>query len=320
MTTFQSYDPSTRLTQSQPKACEHCYARKVKCDIAKGDATCRNCLNHGIPCRQRTRKRKAASIDQGINTSTSANVHSKRDRKESLPTSHSRIYQPQQDSHVRDDQVSDESSSPNVHIGHEEDSDLAAPFLFIGHRNALASSPGTTTDAMPSSVDEFHNSSYLSRSAILGDDFPDIDHSHNTLQPQHKISPVELQVLRLYQAFDLPELPLRQSLIEAYASKIYTWMPVVDASSLSVGSPNSDTSLLLLQAVLLVGTLMRPDTCSKEIVDSYYRRVKALINSSYERNPLNMLAALCLIQWFTPGAPKDVSTDTPRASINVPST
>ena len=165
---------------------------------------------------------------------------------------------------------------------------------------------------MTSSVDEFHNSSYLSRSAILGDDFPDIDHSHVDPQQPHELSTTEMQVLRLYHAFDLPELPLRQSLIEAFNEKCSTWMPVVNVPSLSARLPNNETSLLLLQAVLLVDASMRPDICNKSALDSFYHKVKALVNSSFERNPLNILTAFCLIQWYTPTAPKDVSTDTPR--------
>lgn len=195
---------------------------------------------------------------------------------------------------------------------HTNPDDIAAPFLFIGQRNTLASSPGTTADAVTSSVDEFHNSSYLSRTAILGDDFPNIDHSHVDPQQPFKLSSTELQVLQLYHAFDLPELPLRQSLIEAFDENCWTWTPVVDAASLSARLPTHDTSLLLLQAVLLVGAIIRADICDKATLDGYYQRVKALVNSSYERNPLSILAALCLIQWYTPTAPKDVSTDTPR--------
>ncbi|KPI42382.1 Acetamidase regulatory protein [Cyphellophora attinorum] len=175
-----------------------------------------------------------------------------------------------------------------------DDKDVSAPLLFIGQQNPLAASPGTTANAQASLHDEFHNASFMTRSAILGDDFPGIDHN-NAEQPvrQHTLSETELQVLNIYRAFDLPELPLRQSLLEA--------------------SPkDNEASLLLLQAVLLVGSLMRPDTVDKKLLDSYYQRVKALINSGYERNPLNILATMCLIQWYTPHAARDVSTDTAR--------
>ena len=308
MTTFHTYDPSSRFNQSQPKACEACYVRKVRCDFADGNSTCRNCTASQAECRPRNRKRKAASVDNNA-------------RQGNDPISQAQRRNTEAGLEKRSRNGLNEGSSPSSQgatgtpsrLQQAPDSDgLAAPFLFIGHRNSLAGSPGTTADALTSSVDNFHNSSYLSRSAILGDDFPDIDHSHVDPQQPFKLSETEIQVLHLYHAFDLPELPLRQSLIEAYAEKCSTWMPVVDVASLSAGLSNTETSLLLLQAVLLVGASMRPDVCNKSTLDSFYHRVKALINTGYERNPLNILAALCLIQWYTPTAPKDVSTDTPR--------
>jgi hypothetical protein len=153
----------------------------------------------------------------------------------------------------------------------------------------------------------------LSRSAILGDDFQDIDHAHNErVASEDKISPTETKVLKLHGAFDLPDLALRQSLIEAYIERCYTWMPVIDLEAFATTSQQGDSSLLLLQAVILVGALMRPDVCNKGFCNRQYLRVKALIHSGYERNPLNVLAALCLVQWYTPTAPKDISTDVPR--------
>ncbi|ETN40916.1 uncharacterized protein HMPREF1541_05196 [Cyphellophora europaea CBS 101466] len=299
MTTFHSYDPSTRSQQAQPKACEACYARKVRCDADGSNEACRNCLIHGVECRSRTRKRKAA--DQTPAT---------------RPTP--RPPAPEPTPHQRNGSGSGPQLSPVVPLPTDQSQmldpkDVSAPLLFIGQQNPLASSPGTTANAQQSSHDEFHNAGYISRSAILGDDFPNIDHS-NAEQPvrQHKLSATELQVLHLYHAFDLPELPLRQSLLEAFMDKCLTWMPVVNVKSLGATSTDGDGSLLLLQAVLLVGSLMRPDTCYKATLDSHYQRVKALINSGYERNPLNILASLCLIQWYTPSAPRDISTDTAR--------
>ncbi|EXJ53608.1 phospholipase A2 [Cladophialophora psammophila CBS 110553] len=43
-----------------------------------------------------------------------------------------------------------------------------------------------------------------------------------------------------------------------------------------------------------------------------YRRIKAIIDTGAERNLLNLLAALCLMQFYAPAAPNDISTDHPR--------
>lgn len=311
MTTFHTYDPGSRFNQSQPKACEACYVRKVRCDFADGSTVCRNCTASQAECRPRTRKRKAASVDHHATHITDSNFNANA-RRRNTETGARGKRQRTDAQEGSTPSVQDDPQTSRAPRSSADPSDLAAPFLFIGQCHTLASSPGTTAEAMTSSVDEFHNSSYLSRSAILGDDFPDLDHSHLDPQQPHKPSTTEMQVLRLYHAFDLPELPLRQSLIEAFTEKCSTWMPVVDVPSFSTGLPNNETSLLLLQAVLLVGASMRPDICNKSTLDSFYHKVKALVNSSFERNPLNILAAFCLIQWYTPTAPKDVSTDTPR--------
>ena len=298
MATFHTYDPSTRAQQSQPKACEACYARKVRCNVDGQNESCRNCLAHGVECRARTRKRKADQAS--ISGASRQPPHPSELRRQSTSAS-----------------ARDPANGLPFHPAHShlplDDKDVSAPLLFIGPQNPLAASPGTTANAQSSSHDEFHNASFMTRSAILGDDFPNIDHN-NAEQPvrQHKLNETELQVLRLYHAFDLPELPLRQSLLEAFTERCWTWMPVANVQSLGSSSPDSESSLLLLQAVLLVGSLMRPDTVNKPTLNSYYQRVKALVNSGYERNPLNILASLCLIQWYTPSAPRDISTDTAR--------
>ena len=192
-------------------------------------------------------------------------------------------------------------------------SSVNVPELFVNRDNGTGISPESSEHTEPPVQDRFRNSSFLSRSAILGEDFQDIDHAHSEqVSGEDKPSPVEMKVLKLHGAFDLPELALRQSLIEAYIERCYTWMPVVDLVALATTSQQGDSSLLLLQAVILVGALMRPDVCSKMFCDRQYVRVKALIHSGYERNPLNVLAALCLVQWYTPTAPRDISTDVPR--------
>jgi hypothetical protein len=185
---------------------------------------------------------------------------------------------------------------------------MTAPFLSLTYQ---------PSPAPESSPDAFYNSSYLSRSAILGEDFPGIDHSHaNGTAQAHSLSKSDLEVLNIYHALDLPDPPLRQSLLEAFVEYAWTWMPVLDLSLLSRTGVARDDSLLLLQAVLLVGMLMRPEVCDKEMVEIQYKRVKALINTGYERSPLNILAALCLMQWYTSTAPNDLSTDTPRFWAN----
>ncbi|KAK5710881.1 hypothetical protein LTR17_018631 [Elasticomyces elasticus] len=156
-------------------------------------------------------------------------------------------------------------------------------------------------------------SSFLSRAAILGEDFPGIDHSHGTRSDDaSSLSAQDVEVMKMQGGFDLPDLPLRQSLLEACITYCVPWMPVIDVASFDVTSTGDGSSLVLLQAIMLSGAIMRPTICSKAVMAQYYRRLKALILSGYESDPLKTLSALCLIQWYTTAAPKDVSTDSPR--------
>ena len=189
----------------------------------------------------------------------------------------------------------------------------SAPLLFVqSSPTRLESNPEDST-ASHSSPDNFRNSSYLSRRAILADDFPDLDHSHGTILDQaFSLSQQEMDVLNLYRALDLPSLAVRQSLIDACVDRCWTWMPVLDPAQILAGFASNTSSLVLMQALLMVGSQMRRTASPEASTEDYYHRLKALIDIGYERQPVNLLASMCLIQWWTPVAPRDISTNTPR--------
>ncbi|KIW06481.1 uncharacterized protein PV09_02917 [Verruconis gallopava] len=283
------YKPNTIQGKPSLRACEVCYSKKIRCDTGGHNSACSYCVSHGIDCAARTRKRKAQSI--------SRNASNKRQEQgcsaANSPAEVRRTYSREENGTVR------HGASPNT-------SPVTSPYLFVTYQ------PATEPISSP---DAFHNSSYLSRAAILGDEFARIDHSHGERRAStdHVLSKTDLEVLKLYKAFELPIAPLRQSLVDAYIDHAWVWMPVVDLSKLIGTYTAGEGSLLVLQAVLLVGAIMRPEVCDKDFVDEQYRKVKALLNASYERDPMHILTSLCLIQWYAPTAPKDVSTDTPRA-------
>ena len=307
LNTFRAYDPSTLQAKSYSTACETCYSRKVKCELLEdGGSTCKQCADHGVECKARTRKRKAHSIDEGQRgredhaaSQSSGNASGSRPEASDLSNGASK-------------RRMSSISSTKPHRALQRTGSVSVPELFVNRDSGTGFSPESSEHTEPQ--DRFRNASFLSRSAILGEDFQDIDHAHTErVISEDKVSSAELKVLKLHGAFELPDLPLRQSLIEAYIERCYTWMPVVDLWTFTAGASQAgEGSLLLLQAVVLVGSLMRPDVCGKGFCDRQYQRVKALIHSGYERDPLNILAACCLVQWYTPTAPKDISTDVPR--------
>jgi Fungal specific transcription factor domain len=86
---------------------------------------------------------------------------------------------------------------------------------------------------------------------------------------------------------------------------------VVDPDVLAA-APSKSPSLLLLQALFLAGSQMRKGTSYYASSEDYYTRTKALLDTAAERSPVVALAALCIIQWWNPSAPTDISTNTSR--------
>lgn len=280
---FKVYQPNSSSKRPGLRACQDCYVRKVKCSIEDGGSPCRSCVQRGITCQPRSRKRKAAPSIAGDDGPRSP-------------------LRQRQNTNVEDLSAPEYEATGEVSV--------EAPLLFL-RRPSSAATPSRGSGS--SKVDKFLNSSFISRFAILGDDFPGLDHSH----PERTVAlstsaEINLDLLRMHNALDVPDLPVRQSLFEAYVERCWTWMPVIDIGSFDLDPDAVNGPLLVLQAVMLVGALMRPHLYARDDIQIFYRRVKALIQSNYEKDPLNILAALCLIQWYIPAAPKDVSTDTPR--------
>ena len=299
MSSILPYDPAN--ISSPRRACERCHAKKVRCDITMGTGRCSNCVNHHDQCILRTRKRKATAGDP-------------------TPRLLARDSQAQDDAAMvtnvapASDLPPPFSKPASAHGATELGLPFTSSTLFIESTTA-ASDPAHSDRFFfnPATTDEFQNTSFLSRKAILVDQFPDLDHSHSQQGGRrHSLSEAERKVLDLYRVFDLPEVPVRQSLIEAFNEKCWTWMPVVDLGSATVTTAAPKPSILVLQSILMVGSQMRKGTSQVASAKEYYDKVKAMIDTGYERSPMNVLAALCLIQWWNPAAPNDISTNQPR--------
>jgi hypothetical protein len=151
----------------------------------------------------------------------------------------------------------------------------------------------------------------LSRSTVFGD-YPGVDCSTaHTVESGSELSKIQMSVLRLYGAFELPSAPVRRSLCEAFFERCWTWMPVVDFDVLQE-SPSRPPSILIQQAMLLAGSQMRKGTTEYTSREDFYQRTKALLDIGFEKDVLLTLATLCMVQWWNPAAPTDISTNTSR--------
>ncbi|KAJ5403726.1 hypothetical protein N7509_003597 [Penicillium cosmopolitanum] len=136
--------------------------------------------------------------------------------------------------------------------------------------------------------------SYRGRSEYLGGSVP---FDENMVKPGHettspKTSAADLQMLQLMASFNKYCLP---------------WTPVIDLKWLDEGTP---PSMLLLQSIFLAGSRVSKahlDYASSEV---FYRRAKLLFFFGGGNNSLISIVAACLLHWYNPVGPEDVSTDT----------
>lgn len=114
--------------------------------------------------------------------------------------------------------------------------------------------------------------------------------------------------LRELRAFDLPPRSVRDSLVSGFTQRCYPWMPIVDNIDLE-NAHASESSMLLLQAIFVAGSRVSTAPHAKSLGDAFYRRAKALLYSDVEKEPLAMIQAICLLQWWNPSGAEHVSMD-----------
>lgn len=284
---------------SRRRACGRCHARKVRCDFNNGDGPCTNCIASGDKCELQNRKRRIV----------------KKIATPSLQKPHSQGSEPRASGDAAEPSPTFvDSSFPSPHSLNHID---GAGSNFLNESITASSQSGATPRAQPlaspvntSPIRRLRTASFVNRGAILPDVISGLD--KNADQQEPSISEVDLKVLELYHAFDLPPRAVRQSLVDAFFEHCWTWMPVIDHDQ----SISESQSYLLLQALFVAGSQMRINGSRYASTEEYLRRVKALLDTNYEKDPMILLAALCIIQWWNPSAPNVVSTMTSRFWVN----
>lgn len=121
----------------------------------------------------------------------------------------------------------------------------------------------------------------------------------------------DIQLLRLQGAFDLPPRAIREGLINTFMERCSPWMPIIERSWLEE-SGTQKPSILLLQSIFVAASRVTsaPAVTAYASLHQFYRRAKALFWSGYERNPVTVVAAVCILHWYNPEGPEHVSTNT----------
>jgi transcriptional regulatory protein AMDR len=109
------------------------------------------------------------------------------------------------------------------------------------------------------------------------------------------------------EAFVLPEKAIADELVEAYFTKINPGCPIVD-EDIFMGqyrsrNPADPPSLLVLQAILLVGAHVSRDRPDRDTLKAtFFRRAKMLFDARLEKNRDVVVQAALLLTWHSDGA------------------
>lgn len=101
---------------------------------------------------------------------------------------------------------------------------------------------------------------------------------------------------------------LQQSYTETYLEFCFPWCPVLEQKDLLAHGPFAD-SVLLQQALALLGSIINPPRLQHASSQTYYERMKMLFYRNHERNSLVRIIAITLVYWWSAGPPNLVSMD-----------
>ena len=128
-----------------------------------------------------------------------------------------------------------------------------------------------------------------------------------------RLSDVDIQILQLKGAFELPPRSIRASLNDIFMERCYPWMPIIERSWLEDGAGHRVSSLLV-QAVFLAASRVSssPTVAAFASPREFYQRAKTLFWTGHEQDALMTIRAACILNWYIPHGPEQVSFDTGR--------
>ena len=170
-----------------------------------------------------------------------------------------------------------------------------------------------TVDAIENNASDpfIKEESYRGRSEYLGGSVPFDENmvkpGHETTYTSPKASAMDIQMLREQGAFELPPLPIQKQLMDSFNKYCAPWTPVIDPAWLDETTP---PSMLLLQSIFLAGSRVSKAHLDYGSSEVFYRRAKLLFFFGGGHGSLISIVAACLLHWYNPVGPEDVSTDT----------
>lgn len=108
----------------------------------------------------------------------------------------------------------------------------------------------------------------------------------------------------------VPALPvlLHKSFAETYIEYCYTWCPVLDREGL-LDEEVFSHSLLLQNALALLGSTVNPPVHPHQSPRVYYGHFRRLFHGNHEHNPLVRIISIIMIYWWSAGPPNQISME-----------
>ncbi|KAJ5092907.1 hypothetical protein N7456_008768 [Penicillium angulare] len=276
-----------------PTACAACNKKKVRCMFDDGARKCVNCQRHQWPCFQRERKRQRQQAQEHESGMPEERSYKRRQISESRHANSST--QPETGQYLRCEQMPTPRGEGVVY--------------------SLSSDSPSTTDISRSSnpYSSASSLSFMARSRYFEDSVVINEDQARSYPIGGSDGPTEddIQILRLQGAFELPPRAVKEGLINTFMEKCSPWMPIIERNWLEE-SGSQKPSMLLLQSIFVAASRVTsaPAVTAYASTHQFYRRAKALFWSGYEKNPVAVVAAVCILHWYNPEGPEHVSTNT----------
>lgn len=247
--------------------------------------------------RRRTRKRPRRATDV-LPADTSINIQGEQPNlttfKGTVPHS-----QPLSYSHL----TSIQNTSPVV----QQTLTQNATIVIHDHDNDIQQHSATVVDNQNAEA-----TTYIGRAHYVDRDTA-LDETSSRAYPSHQPQEVlekGAAVLQMFNSFDLPSRSIRQSLIDNFLQYCYPWTPILSQGDTEF-SETRTPSMLVSQALFLASSRVSsaPGVLAFATPDQFYQRAKTLFYMNHERDPLAVIQATIMLQWYTPDGPEHVSYD-----------
>lgn len=312
------------LSTKAGKACLGCHLRKVKCDAAANGHPCSRCRASNAECIISERRRRRRVPRSGPESEGQMSSGEEDDDSHLL----------HQESAAHDYAQSDPCSSTHLASGLQNDSQAGSidvPPAFAGAEEGEGGSgtysgvPAAERQLAEQHLVDFFNqdlrhSPIQARSIYVGNELCNLNFltrprsgerlvrhypSANFYVPRSDdgARPPATPNLIPKDAFVMPPPGVSDALVDAYFLHVHPLFPVLDRDSFYLGYRDcrSAPSILLIQAICLVGSHVSTFDNVQALKMAFFRRAKALVDGRYDEDRMHLVQAALLMTWFSDG-------------------